>query len=82
MSEYIEFIETGDTGKTKIFKVRSRSSHKWLGFVRWHAPWRQYTFMPYAVTVWNTDCLDTITEFIRGLMDERAVAAYKNMKAL
>lgn len=71
VSEYLEFVETGDTGKTKIFKVRSRSSHKWLGFVRWHAPWRQYTFMPYAVTVWNTDCLADIITFINGLMYAR-----------
>ncbi len=71
MSEYIEFVETGDTGKTKIFKVRSLSSHKWLGFIRWHAPWRQYTFFPAHATVWNNDCLKAIITFVFGLMEER-----------
>lgn len=70
MSEYLEFVETGDTGKTKVFMVRSLHGGANLGEIRWYTTWRQYVFMPTRVTVWNTDCLDTISSFIVKLMAE------------
>ena len=72
MSEYIEFVETKDTGKTKVFAVRSLNGGANLGEIRWYPTWRQYVFMPARVTVWNPDCLNTIITFINGLMMERA----------
>lgn len=74
MSEYLEFVETGDTGKTKVFMVRSKHGGANLGEISWYATWRQYIFMPARITVWNTDCLDTIITFIRGLMRAREMA--------
>ncbi len=71
MSEYIEFVEIHDTGKTKIFDVRSLNDGAMLGVIRWYGAWRQYVFMPERVTVWNTTCLKTIITFINGLMKER-----------
>ena len=79
MSEYIEFVEVGDTGKTKLFEVR-RLGGATLGMVKWYGPWRQYTFMPCAVTVWNPECLKAIITFIFGLMDERS--QHTKVKAL
>ena len=70
MSEYIEFIKVGDTGKTKLFDVR-RLGGATLGMVKWYGPWRQYTFFPAHATVWNNECLNTIITFIDGLMAER-----------
>ncbi len=71
MSEYITFVEVADTGKTKIFEVRSTSSGASLGMVKWYGPWRQYIFCPAVTTVWNIDCLQAVTEFIKRLMAER-----------
>ena len=70
MSEYIEFVEVADTGKTKVFEVR-RLGGATLGMVKWYGPWRQYTFFPAPITVWNNDCLKAIITFIFGLMEER-----------
>jgi len=73
MSEYIEFVEVGDTGKTKLFDVR-RLGGATLGMVKWYGPWRQYTFFPAHATVWNNDCLKAIITFIKGLMQGRVMA--------
>lgn len=71
MSEYLEFIETGDTGKTKIFMVRSKHGGGDLALVKWYGPWRQYVMFPMTGTAWNPDCLADIITFIRGLMADR-----------
>ena len=42
-----------------------------LGRISWYPQWRQYAFSPGYPTVWNKDCLNTITEFIINLMEER-----------
>ena len=76
MSEYMEFIETHDTGKTKVFDVRTLGGSL-LGVIKWHGPWRQYVFFPALSTLFNTDCLDTIIAFINGLMAERVEAKRK-----
>ncbi len=70
MSEYIEFVEVADTGKTKVFDVRGLRGAT-LGMVKWYGPWRQYTFFPAPTTVWNNDCLKAIITFVFGLMEER-----------
>ncbi len=79
MSEYIEFVEVADTGKTLIFDVRSTSSGASLGMVKWYGPWRQYIFCPAVTTVWNVDCLDSIIVFIKGLMHSREMEKLKKV---
>ena len=68
MSEYIEFVKVGDTGKTEIFEVRSVSNRSVLGVVKWHGAWRQYVLFTAPHVIFNIDCLNTITTFINGLM--------------
>ncbi len=43
--------------KTATWNVRSVSSDAHLGVIRWHGPWRQYTFWPAAQSLYNVDCL-------------------------
>ena len=74
MSKYLEFIETKDTGKTKVFLVRSKHGGAALANISWYGPWRQYVMFPVRNTVWNPECLRTIIEFIDGLMAEREAA--------
>ena len=76
MSEYIEFIEVGDTGKTKVFDVRTLGGSS-LGVVKWYGAWRRYVLFAGTGTVWSPGCMETVITFINGLMDERSVAAYK-----
>ena len=70
MSDYMEFIETHDTGKTKVFEVRTLGGSL-LGVIKWYGAWRQYTFFPALSTIFNPDCLSTIIVFLNGLMKER-----------
>lgn len=56
---------------TKVFGVFSKSQGCVLAYISWYSSWRQYTLKPEPGTVWNTDCLDFISEFIKKLMEER-----------
>ncbi len=70
-SKYIEFEKTGDTGKTEIWNIVSKSSGFNLGLIKWYGPWRQYCFIPSAHTVFNRACMDDINGKITELMDQR-----------
>jgi hypothetical protein len=66
---YLEFKETHDTGKTKVFSVECNDA--FLGFVKWYAAWRRYTFFPCDDTLFDSSCLKEITVFIDQLMEDR-----------
>lgn len=70
-SKYIEFDKVGDTGKTEIWNVNSKSSKATLGKVQWYGPWRQYCFFPSPSTVFNPTCMSDINKFIQDLMAAR-----------
>lgn len=57
--------------KTEVWAVISTRHGDELGVIKWYGPWRQYAFFPRMGTVWNPDCLDQVTEQIRGLMRAR-----------
>lgn len=71
MSEYLDFVEVHDTGKTKTWSVRSRSGGYELAQVKWHGAWRCYTLQPGPQTIWNVGCLETVNAFIAAQMDAR-----------
>lgn len=72
--EYLDFVETGDTGKTKMWDVMSLSGGYRLGRIRWHGPWRQYVFFPEAETLWNSGRLRSVRLFLVSQMELRAVS--------
>ena len=72
MSKYIEFNLIGDTGKTEIWNIISKSSEFILGRVKWYGPWRQYCFFPSPHTVFNHTCMMDINDFIKKLMSDRS----------
>ena len=63
-SKYMEFHKIGDTGKTEIWNVLSKSSGFNLGLIKWYSPWRQYCFFPSSNCVFNNKCLDDIQKMI------------------
>lgn len=69
--KWLEFFEERDTGKTKVFLVRSKVDGCELGFVKWYANWRQYVYEPVDNCVWNSDCLIELSAFIKVLMLDR-----------
>jgi hypothetical protein len=65
----LTFIQTRDTGKTRVFSVFSGAVG--LGDVSWYAPWRRYVFFPGAETLFDAACLKEVTAFIDRLMKYR-----------
>ena len=70
-NKYLEFFRAGDTGKTEVYDVLSKSKGFVLGHIKWYGPWRQYCFYPSPQCVFNRDCLETIREFIQNLMSKK-----------
>jgi hypothetical protein len=72
--DWLEFVETADTGKTKVWAVHNKDYGDILGTVSWSGPWRQYCFYPQANCVWNASCLEQLTTFVNHRMAERNAA--------
>ena len=68
IGEYLEVKrQEGAPGrKTHRWKVSNKSGAG-LGTILWYTPWRQYTFRPYALTIFNRACLENITAFLGRL---------------
>ncbi len=56
---------------TEVWEIRSLSDATLLGIVKWHAPWRCYSFYPMANTIFNSTCIKDILDFINKLMEAR-----------
>ena len=76
-TKYLAFVDTDqpETKKTKIIAIVSIHHDEAIGEIRWFSKWRQYCFYPYNETVWNIDCLGSITSVIRELMIKRQILA-------
>lgn len=70
-SKYLEFDKVGDTGKTEIWNILSKSSGFILGQIKWYGSWRQYCLFPASQCVFNTSCMKDINDAINELMAER-----------
>jgi hypothetical protein len=70
-SKYIEFDMIGDTGKTEIWNIISKTSEFILGQIRWDGAWRQYCFYPSPRTVFNPSSMEDISKQIKELMAKR-----------
>jgi hypothetical protein len=65
--EYIEVWSLGSSpsGKTEIYRVQNKNSTDKLGLIKWHAPWRQYTFLTSGVdAIFSAGCLLDIATFV------------------
>ncbi len=70
MKEFINFVEIGDTGKTKVYRVTNLQGVP-LGEIRWFGNWRKYVFYTVPDTLYDSKCLNSISKFINQLMTER-----------
>ncbi len=71
-SKYLDFAEKYIPGGiTKQVLVKSKKHGFVLGLIKWYGGWRQYVFFPEPGTIFNPACMDDISKFIRGLMDQR-----------
>ena len=75
MSKYIEITKHASSisknRKTGIYAVDNKKTGDMLGVIRWHGAWRQYCFFPMGETIFNTDCMQYLIDFIKDLMEKR-----------
>ena len=73
MSKYLKFEDISSPNKkTKDFRIWHTETNVFLGFINWKSGWRRYVFTPPGDCVYDCGCLKGITDFISGLMKERA----------
>jgi len=80
MSEYIEFRLSKQLPKTSVWEVLSKKHGNVLGVVKYYGAWRQYAFFPSNETIWNTECLTDIIEFLKKQNYLRKGIEYKPVK--
>ncbi len=56
--------------KTEVWSVFS-IHYIFLGYIKWFGRLRQYSFYPEENTIYNQECLNDISTFVKKLMDER-----------
>lgn len=70
-SKWLRFEITERKPATVVVGVYSKTQGSQLGLIGWYSRWRQYCFIPHQNTIYNADCLATITNCIKTLMAER-----------
>ena len=68
----MEFDKIGDTGKTEVWNILSKSSGWILGQIKWYGAWRQYCFFPSPNSVFNLECMVDIKKLILELKAKRS----------
>jgi len=73
MSKHLTFVlyGTSDSGKTNRWEIRNLSDDSLLAIVAWYAPWRRYVVTPQPCTLFDAECLEEITDFLREQMAAR-----------
>lgn len=68
MSRYINIVKTNiENRKTPIYIIKNINNDFQLGVIKWWGAWRQYCFFPEGNTVFNVECLNDITDYIKDL---------------
>jgi len=66
---------------TQVWEIKN-SKGATIGHVQWFSRWRRYCLYPADGTVFDSQCLDTITRFIRDLMEGRRHTKKNNYEAV
>lgn len=64
MKEYIEFQLIERKPKTVIYSIRNINHGNEIGRIYWYGSCRQYIFEGGQNTIWSSDCLKKVTEFL------------------
>jgi hypothetical protein len=72
-TQYLQFVllDRDKDRKTDVVLINNKHHNMTIGYIKWFGRWRQYCFFPYGETTWNTDCLESINEVIKQLMNTR-----------
>lgn len=80
---HIQFVMTGRsaTGKTIVWLVQARRGGDHLGYIRWKANWRKYSFFPEPNCIFESTCLRDVADFTEQRTTEQRWATTTNGKA-
>lgn len=67
---YFEQMSLSATGKTKVISVMKINSRITLGIIKWHGPWRKYTFHTFDNMTFDSKCLQEIINELDRLNKE------------
>ena len=66
--KYILIKEDGfDNTKRRTYSVKNKKSEAEIGQIGYYARWRQYVLFPEYGTVWNSECLEFVTDFLKNI---------------
>lgn len=72
---YIDVRNLPQKGVTEVLEVFSVGNPELvLGIIKWYAPWRRYCFFPSPGTLFDVNCMNSITDMIEEMMRDRKVA--------
>ena len=66
-NKYISIEKTASKNKTDIYAVINKSGQYPIGTIYWYGAWRQYCFDAYLDMVFNSECLELITDFLKDI---------------
>ena len=66
-NKYIKIVETPHIGKTKGFDVWNKTGNYIIAQIYWYSNWRQYCVHSIDDMIYNSTCLELITEFLREI---------------
>lgn len=70
-TEFLRITPAPTANITGLWCVKNSGGNVMLGYIRWHAQWRRYVFVPSNDLIFDASCLHTITTFIIDRMNER-----------
>ena len=63
MSKFLDFVRREE----KLWVVMNRRHDFPLGFIYFYTVWGKWVFEPHDSTVYDSECLRDIADFIKGL---------------
>ena len=72
ISKHLEFnfVRNSESGKTKIWTVFNTTTYEHIGNIRWAGNFRKYAFYPNNDTMYDSNCLQDISEFLEKATKE------------
>ena len=55
------------TGKTKVWEVFNVKHHCLVGYIQWYGAFRKYCFYPTDGTLYDSDCMLMIADFLESV---------------
>ncbi len=66
-SKWLSIHVHAHTGKTFQFTIRTSDEKIMLGEIKWFGRWRRYAFFPLSLTVFEWECMQTISNVCERL---------------